>query len=244
MARIPSKSGEPKPYALYWCTTADGDEDWFVVALSPREACRFHELEEGYARGAASAERVVSLPPALITARGWKDGPDGRAHRRAGWPSEALLASCGAEVAEIAPGRDLLREMVRVLNKDVRIGGRVFRAGDVVTNLERQDGVKKARLSAFPGGKEASRKPSWWTWELELTPHLEKRMEDRRFTEVELREMLEKATTWSESGVDGRFVIHARLKRQPWAVVVEPDEVEHLWSWSRHTRSSDEAAVP
>ena len=25
--------------------------------------------------------------------------------------------------------------------------------------------------------------PTWWAWELELTPHLFKRMEDRDFTE-------------------------------------------------------------
>ena len=27
--------------------------------------------------------------------------------------------------------------------------------------------------------------PEWWDWELELTPHVEKRMEDRTFTEVD-----------------------------------------------------------
>ena len=29
----------------------------------------------------------------------------------------------------------------------------------------------------------------WWDWELELTPHVEKRMEDHTFTEVDLRLM-------------------------------------------------------
>ena len=29
--------------------------------------------------------------------------------------------------------------------------------------------------------------PEWWDWELELTPHVEKRMEDRSFSEVDLR---------------------------------------------------------
>ena len=115
-----------------------------------------------------------------------------------------------------------------VVNKDVRIGGRVFRAGDVVTNLERQDGVRTARLSSFRGGKDATPVPVWWTWELELTPHLEKRMEDRGFTEVDLREMLEKASAWSRSEVEGRCLIHTRFRRQAWEVVVEPDEVEHL----------------
>jgi hypothetical protein len=29
--------------------------------------------------------------------------------------------------------------------------------------------------------------PEWWDWELELTPHLLKRLVDRGFTEVDLR---------------------------------------------------------
>lgn len=36
--------------------------------------------------------------------------------------------------------------------------------------------------------------PEWWNWELELSPHLLKRMVDRRFTEVDLRRMLQVAT--------------------------------------------------
>jgi hypothetical protein len=35
--------------------------------------------------------------------------------------------------------------------------------------------------------------PSWWSWELELSPHLLKRMVDRQFSEVDLRRMLEHA---------------------------------------------------
>jgi hypothetical protein len=35
--------------------------------------------------------------------------------------------------------------------------------------------------------------PVWWEWEIEITPYLEKRMEDRDFTGIELREMLEQA---------------------------------------------------
>jgi len=44
--------------------------------------------------------------------------------------------------------------------------------------------------------------PDWWEWELELT-HLEKRMEDREFAEVDLRAMLEQAeaiiSMWSKA---------------------------------------------
>ena len=35
--------------------------------------------------------------------------------------------------------------------------------------------------------------PAWWNWELELTLHVLKRMEDRDFNEVDLRMMLEHA---------------------------------------------------
>ena len=46
--------------------------------------------------------------------------------------------------------------------------------------------------------------PDWWEWELELTPHLEKRMEDREFTEVDLRAMLEQAEGHYRDVVEGR----------------------------------------
>jgi hypothetical protein len=70
--------------------------------------------------------------------------------------------------------------------------------------------------------------PDWWDWELELTPHVEKRMEDRGFNEVELRGMLEQARGFRPDVVEGRFVVDARLRGRAWEVVVEPDEVEHL----------------
>jgi hypothetical protein len=70
--------------------------------------------------------------------------------------------------------------------------------------------------------------PDWWEWELELTPHVEKRMEDRGFTEVDFRLMLEIARTFRPEFMEGRFVIETRFKGQLWEVVVEPDEVEHL----------------
>ncbi len=70
--------------------------------------------------------------------------------------------------------------------------------------------------------------PDWSQWELELTPHVEKRMEDRGFTEVDLRHMLEHAASFRTDVVQGRFVIRTRLRGRQWEVVVEPDEVEHL----------------
>ena len=46
---------------LFWVTTEDHDEDWFVVASSAEEASRFHEDAEGYDPGDATAEEILSL---------------------------------------------------------------------------------------------------------------------------------------------------------------------------------------
>ena len=70
--------------------------------------------------------------------------------------------------------------------------------------------------------------PEWWSWELELTPHLLKRMVDRGFTEVELREMLERALGYRSDILEGRFVIDVRHAGKPWEVVVEPDDTDSL----------------
>jgi hypothetical protein len=70
--------------------------------------------------------------------------------------------------------------------------------------------------------------PKWWDWELELNPHLLKRMVDRRFNEVELRQMLEKATGYREDIVDGRWVIETKHSRRAWEVIVEPDADFHV----------------
>lgn len=52
--------------------------------------------------------------------------------------------------------------------------------------------------------------PEWWDWELELTPHLGKRMVDRGFTEVDVRAMLEQASGYRLDVVEDRFVVEAR----------------------------------
>jgi len=67
------------------------------------------------------------------------------------------------------------------------------------------------------------RLPEWWTWELELSPHLLKRMDDRRFTELDLRTMLEHAKAVRRDVVPGRWMVEARHRRRGWEVIVEPD---------------------
>ncbi len=64
--------------------------------------------------------------------------------------------------------------------------------------------------------------PGWWTWELELTPHVERRMVDRDFTEIDLRTMLEHASGYQRDFVVGRWVIHTRHGGSAWRVIVEP----------------------
>jgi len=44
---------------LYWCTTQDHDEDWFILAESARSAKRYHEYYEGYGAGDARARLIV-----------------------------------------------------------------------------------------------------------------------------------------------------------------------------------------
>jgi hypothetical protein len=66
--------------------------------------------------------------------------------------------------------------------------------------------------------------PAWWQWELEVTPHLERRMEDRDFTETDLRTMLDHATSFDTDTMAGRFVVETRHARRAWRVVIEPDE--------------------
>jgi hypothetical protein len=70
--------------------------------------------------------------------------------------------------------------------------------------------------------------PTWWNWELSFTPHAELRMEQRCVTEVDVRAMLERATSFEPSVVEGRFMIPVTLQNRPWMVIVEPDLDEQL----------------
>jgi hypothetical protein len=53
-------------------------------------------------------------------------------------------------------------------------------------------------------------------------------MEDRRFTEVDLRRMLEGANDYGRDTVDERWVIETRHDGQSWEVIVEPLTSEQL----------------
>ncbi len=85
----------------------------------------------------------------------------------------------------------------------------------------RQTGKRESHLSR-------RRWPPWWEWELEFSSYLLKRMEDRRFTELNLRRMLERATGYRRDLVPRRWVIDTRHRRQAWEVIVEPLAAERL----------------
>ena len=57
--------------------------------------------------------------------------------------------------------------------------------------------------------------PDWGKWDLELSPHLLKRMEDRRFTELDLRAMLERSRAMDPDLVEGRWVISTDTGARP-----------------------------
>ena len=65
--------------------------------------------------------------------------------------------------------------------------------------------------------------PEWWHWDLEISSHVERRMEDRDFNEVELREMLEKARSLGPDVIEGRWLVQTRHRGSPWEIVVEPE---------------------
>ena len=70
--------------------------------------------------------------------------------------------------------------------------------------------------------------PDWWSWELELSPHLLKRMVDRSFSETDLRQMLEDATGYHPNHEEGRFAIETFRDGRVWEIIVEPDEQEQI----------------
>lgn len=65
--------------------------------------------------------------------------------------------------------------------------------------------------------------PEWWDWELDLSlPHLLKRMVDRKFSESDLRTMLDDAQGYRRDHEEGRYAIETRHENRPWLVIVEP----------------------
>ena len=69
--------------------------------------------------------------------------------------------------------------------------------------------------------------PPWWNWELELTDYTYKRLRERDCKEIELRRMMERATSYRRGKREGRWVLETRFRRKPWKVAVEPLPEKH-----------------
>jgi hypothetical protein len=69
--------------------------------------------------------------------------------------------------------------------------------------------------------------PEWWEWELEISSHCLKRMQDRGFTEADLRAMLEDATDIHEQAHE-TLIIKTVHENRPWEVIVVPDYQKQL----------------
>lgn len=77
---------------------------------------------------------------------------------------------------------------------------------------------------------------------MELSPHLFKRIVDREFTEVELRDMLERAVSLRRDIAPRRWIVATQHRRRRWEVIVEPDYEARLlmvitaypvWEWQK-----------
>lgn len=71
-------------------------------------------------------------------------------------------------------------------------------------------------------------RPEWWNWPLTLTIHIENRMEERDFSEVDLRAMRQYALDVRPAGQEGRWHVRARHGGREWTVVLEPHEEERV----------------
>lgn len=65
--------------------------------------------------------------------------------------------------------------------------------------------------------------PEWWDWELEFSAHVEMRMIDRDFSEIDLRIMYDRAKSYRRDHVPERWIIATKHRRQNWEIIVEPD---------------------
>ncbi|HPD15644.1 MAG TPA: hypothetical protein PLE19_11875 [Planctomycetota bacterium] len=71
--------------------------------------------------------------------------------------------------------------------------------------------------------QKRSKSAEWLDWEIEIGYHVNKRSLARGFNETDLRTMVADVVAILPSHVEGRFVLHARLGREQWRIVVEPD---------------------
>ena len=70
--------------------------------------------------------------------------------------------------------------------------------------------------------------PDWWSWEIEILPHVYERMLDRNFSETDLRLMLEDASKIERNHEPGRWIVTTRFRDAAWGIIVEPDHEDRI----------------
>ncbi len=101
---------------LFWVTTEDHCEDWFIIANGAEEAARFHENMEGYDAGDALAERILDIPVDISAETG---SPPDEIFKALG----ATFTRAGSTRADEIAGKKycegLLEATIRSLDDDV-----------------------------------------------------------------------------------------------------------------------------
>jgi hypothetical protein len=113
---------------LYWVTTDDHDEDWFIFAESARRARTYHEDYEGYGKGDAYSRLIV----ANVALKEFQNGTP---------PCHAQfqdLFQIGFQNAGTTPNR-----------RGVKFSGEIFREGilEAIIELGRQQWANEASSS-------------------------------------------------------------------------------------------------
>jgi hypothetical protein len=70
--------------------------------------------------------------------------------------------------------------------------------------------------------------PDWWSWKIEILPHVYDRMLDRDFSETDLRLMLEDVVNIQKNHEPGRWVVTTRFRNAQWRIIVEPDPEDRI----------------
>ena len=133
---------------LYWVTTQDHAEDWFILAESARQARAFHEDYEGYGKGDAHSRLIVSN----ITLKEFQNGTP---------PCHAQfqdLFQIGFQNAGTIPNR-----------RGVKFNGEIFREGILEAIIE----LGRKRMAAVMDGALQLNEASSSTAELDGVPGVE-----------------------------------------------------------------------
>ena len=107
---------------LYWVSTHDQHEDWFIISETKKRAELFHELMEGYAKGEATATMVMPIPESIKA--------------REGWPCSQQLIDLGA----------IFLSFQESGTRIVEINGTIYKEGAMPSRHKKGDEKKKEQL--------------------------------------------------------------------------------------------------